>query len=128
MKPLTKSKERVKALGEVFTPSALVNEMLDKLPQELFTDPTKTFIDPAAGNGNFLVEVIKRKIDGGSTPIQALSTTYGVDIMEDNVAECRARLLDVVGLTTNDSKALVESRIKCADTLTTDLAELFGEQ
>jgi type I restriction-modification system DNA methylase subunit len=92
--PLTKSKARVKQLGEVFTPPELVNEMLDRLPAELWTDPSKTYIDPACGTGNFLVEVVRRKIEAGSTPLQALETTYGIDIMEDNVLECRQRLLE----------------------------------
>ena len=122
---LVKSKERVRKLGEVFTPAALVNEMLDHLPQDLFTDPEKTFIDPACGNGNFLVEVIRRKIAGGSTPLQALETTYGVDIMEDNVQEARQRMLDAAG-SPSGGEQVVTHRIRCANTLEVDLDELFA--
>ena len=123
--PLTKSKTRVKQLGEVFTPSELVNEMLDRLPPELWADPTKTYIDPACGTGNFLVEVVRRKIACGSTPLQALETTYGIDIMEDNVLECRQRLLDVAGRP-EGGEQVVTHMIACADALKVDLDELFA--
>jgi hypothetical protein len=92
MSNLIKSKNRSDALGEVFTPQWLVDEMLDELPQEVFTNPEKTFIDPACGDGNFLVRVLERKIQNGSTPLQALQTTYGIDIMPDNIEQCRQRL------------------------------------
>lgn len=90
---IQRSKDRIKQTGEVFTPLPLVDEILDKLPLEVFTDPTKTHLDPAAGDGNFLVRVIAYKIANGSTAEQALSTTYGVDIMPDNVSHARGRLL-----------------------------------
>lgn len=90
---IDRSKDRIKQTGEVFTPLELVDEILGKLPQELFEDPSKTFLDPAAGDGNFLVRVVAHKIHFGSTVKQALKTTYGVDIMEDNVRHCRERLL-----------------------------------
>ncbi len=136
MSSLIKSKKRSDALGEVFTPQWLVDEMLDKLPQEVFTDPEKTFIDPACGDGNFLVRVLERKIQNGSTPLQALQTTYGVDIMEDNIQTCRRRLLrEVTGnkkqINVEDfrphAKAL-KSNIKCANTLEQNLEDIFTGQ
>ena len=90
---INRSKERVKQTGEVFTPLPLVDEILDKLDQQLFNDPSKTFIDNSCGDGNFLVRVVARKVANGSTPKQALETTYGVGLMEDNVSHCRERLL-----------------------------------
>ena len=81
--------------AEVFTPASLVNQMLDKLPEESW-QPTRTFIDPACGNGNMLVEVFIRKILKGISPTQALSTIYGTDIMADNIQECRKRLLHIL--------------------------------
>lgn len=66
--------------------------MLDKLPPELFTDPTKTFVDPACGNGQFLAEVLVKKIENGIDYRTALSTIYGVDLMEDNCIETIKRL------------------------------------
>ena len=112
---------RVKSTGEVFTPTPLVQEVLDKLPQELFSDPTKTFIDPACGDGQFLGEVLIRKV-GQRIPFEtALSTIYGVDIMEDNVKLCRDRLL----CGREDLRHIVEKNIVCADSL--EYNYLFGQ-
>lgn len=91
MKDLIKSKKRVKELGEVFTPKELIRKMLDKLPEASWL-PEKTFLEPSCGTGNFIVEIVQVKMEKGSTPLQALSTTYGVDIMPDNVKECQLRL------------------------------------
>lgn len=112
---------RVKATGEVFTPTPLVQEMLDKLPLEQFTDTNKTFLDPSCGDGQFLGEVLIRKIENGSTFEQALSTIYGVDLMQDNVELCRERLL----CGRNDLRYIVEKNIVCADGL--EYNYLFGE-
>ena len=90
---------RKKKTAEDFTPSWLVNQMLDKLEEYSPTaliDFTKTFLDPACGNGNMLVEVLKAKINKGSTPIQALNAIYGCDIMPDNIKECQLRLFKVI--------------------------------
>lgn len=86
---------RRKQTAEDFTCSELVNEMLDKLPSEVWL-PEKTFCDPASGNGNFLVEVLRRKLFNNHSPVQALSTIYGVELMDDNVEEMKERLLQVV--------------------------------
>jgi hypothetical protein len=92
MSGVERSQHRVKQTAEVFTPTPLVQEILDQLPQEVFTDPTKTFLDPTCGDGQFLSEVIIRKMENGSSYEQALSTTYGADLMRDNVRECIKRL------------------------------------
>lgn len=107
---------RVKATGEVFTPTPLVQEMLEQIPIGQFTDPTKTFLDPSCGDGQFLGEVLIRKMENGSTFEQALSTIYGVDLMQDNVDLCRERLL--CGRT--DLVHIVERNIVCHDALTYD--------
>jgi hypothetical protein len=101
-----KSKKRVTDHGEVFTNSREVNAMLDLVKQE--TDRIDSrFLEPACGNGNFLAEVLNRKLDvvdaryGKSLQewehysIVAISSIYGVDILEDNAKECRERLFDV---------------------------------
>ena len=106
---------RVKATGEVFTPTPLVQEVLDKLLLEQFTDPTKTFLDPSCGDGQFLGEILIRKMENGSTFDQALSTIYGVDLMQDNVDECRKRLL--CGSQDPKHIATVEQNIYQADAL-----------
>ena len=107
---------RVKATGEVFTPTPLVQEMLEQIPIGQFTDPTKTFLDPSCGDGQFLGEVLIRKMENGSTFEQALSTIYGVDLMQDNVDLCRERLL--CGRT--DLIHIVNRNIVCHDALTYD--------
>lgn len=98
MSGVERDKSRVKATGEVFTPTPLVQEILDQLPPDQFTDPQKTFLDPSCGDGQFLSEVIIKKIENGSTYEQALSTTYGVDLMPDNCIECIKRLYGVRGI------------------------------
>ena len=123
---LTKSKERVKELGEVFTPPELVNEMLNKLPSDCW-EPEKTFLEPSCGTGNFLVEILKRKLEAGHTPLQALSTIYGIDIMNDNVRESRERLFAIVDLSLSDSekeeaRTLIERNIICENALELDFS------
>jgi len=114
MSGVERDKLRVKATGEVFTPTPLVQEILDKLPIEQFTDPTKTFLDPSCGDGQFLSEVLIRKMENGSTFEQALQTIYGVDLMQDNIDLCRKRLL----CGREDLRYIVEQNIVCADALT----------
>jgi type I restriction-modification system DNA methylase subunit len=104
---------RVKVTGEVFTPTELVREMLEQIPIEQFTDPAKTFLDNSCGDGQFLGEVLIRKIEMGSTFEQALSTTYGVDLMIDNVDLCRERLL----CGQDQFRHIVEQNIQCRDGL-----------
>jgi hypothetical protein len=100
----------------------LVQEILDKLDPAVFADPTKTFLDPSCGDGQFLSEVLIRKLENGSTFEQALGTVYGVDLMQDNVDLCRNRLL----CGREDLRAIVEKNIVCHDALTYDYS--FGEK
>ena len=74
MSGVERKKSRVKATGEVFTPTPLVQEILDRLPAELFTDPTKTYLDPSCGDGQFLSEVLIRKVENGQDFETALGT------------------------------------------------------
>lgn len=113
MSGVDREKTRVKSTGEVFTPTPLVQEVLDQLRQDQFTDASKTFLDPSCGDGQFLGEVLIRKIENGSTFEQALSTIYGVDLMQDNVELCRERLL----CGREDLRHIVEQNIVCADGL-----------
>jgi type I restriction-modification system DNA methylase subunit len=122
MSGVERDHSRVKATGEVFTPTPLVQEVLDRLDPSLFQDPTKTFLDPTCGDGQFLGEVLIRKIENGSTFEQALATIYGVDMMQDNVDLCRERLL----CGREDLRHIVEKNIVCADALTYNYT--FGEQ
>jgi len=102
---LVKSSERVRDLGEVFTPNATVQEMLDLLPKPMWVShPSPTFLEPACGDGNFLVAILDRKLDRISEDfgagklatddevdaaqyyaLEALSSIYAVDISTDNI-------------------------------------------
>ena len=104
---------RVKSTGEVFTPTPTVQRILSTIPIEQFQDPIKTFLDNSCGDGQFLGEVLIRKMENGSTFEQALSTTYGVDLMIDNVDLCRERLL----CGREDLRHIVEQNIYQADAL-----------
>jgi type I restriction-modification system DNA methylase subunit len=116
MSGVERDQSRVKSTGEIFTPTPLVQEMLEQIPVEQFTDPSKTFLDPSCGDGQFLGEVLIRKMENGSTFEQALSTIYGIDLMQDNVDECRKRLL----CGRSDLAHIVERNIVCHDALTYD--------
>lgn len=95
---LTKSKERIKDFGEVFTPTRIVKDMCDQIPQETWDNIESTFLEPCCGNGNFLVEILERKLsrckderDG----LKALASIVGIDIQQDNVDESRLRMLEI---------------------------------
>ena len=100
-----KSKERVRERGEVFTAAREVNAMLDLVKDET-ENIDSTFLEPACGDGNFLDEVLRRKLavckkrygksaaDYEKFSFLACTTLYGVDIMADNVARCRERLFE----------------------------------
>jgi hypothetical protein len=101
-----KSKQRVADHGEVFTAEREVNAMLDLVKQE--TDRIDSrFLEPACGTGNFLAEILIRKLaivekryrrnqlDFERYSIIAISSIYGIDILEDNIIECRERLFDI---------------------------------
>jgi hypothetical protein len=122
MSGVDRDKLRVKKTAEVFTPQHLVIEMLGKLEEEnpeLFTDPTKTFIDNSCGDGEFLGEIVIRKMErNGCSLEQALSTTYGVDLMEDNVEECKKRLSGPNP--TEEILNILNKNIVCHDGLTYD--------
>lgn len=113
MSGVERDNQRVKATGEVFTPTPLVEELLNHLPNDLFLDPTNTFLDNSCGDGQFLGEVLIRKVENGSTFEQALGSIYGVDLMQDNIAECQKRLL----CGREDLRHIVEKNIVCADAL-----------
>ena len=115
-------KARQKQTAEVFTPDCLVSEMLGQLPGEVW-ERNAEFCDPAAGNGQFLIHVFIRKITAGYTPLEALKTIYGVEIMSDNVKECHERLLKLVVVwepVTKEHIKTVLSNIVCADSLKYD--------
>ena len=119
-----KRKQRRKETAEDFTPDSLVQEMLDKLPAEVWSDPSKTFLDNSAGNGNFLVAILRRKLTAGHAPLQAISTIFGIELMSDNVEEMKDRLLvELPSLSSEEVKKarkIINNNIICHNALTWD--------
>lgn len=103
---LIKSKKRVADHGEVFTPPWLVEKMLDLVKGETERIDSR-FLEPACGSGNFLVPILQRKLAAveakyGKVDFEkrhyallALTCCYGIELLADNIAECRANMLDV---------------------------------
>ena len=103
MEKQVKSRQRVADYGEVLTPQWLVNAMLDLVRQETERIDSR-FLEPACGTGNFLVEILRRKLevvkkryakrqpDYERYAVLAVSSLYGIDILADNAEECRRRL------------------------------------
>lgn len=101
-----KSKKRVSDHGEVFTSEREVDAMLDLVKQETERIDSR-FLEPACGTGNFLVEILRRKLaivesryknsqlEYERYAVIAISSSYGIDILEDNVIECRKRLFEI---------------------------------
>ncbi|MGF0130582.1 SAM-dependent DNA methyltransferase [Dietzia cinnamea] len=103
---LVKSRERVKAYGEVFTPQAMVQQMLDLVSTELERGPgfvDKTFLEPSAGDGNFLIAILRRKLAAiekrypsdqwPTESLFALASIYGIELLPDNHALAKAGML-----------------------------------
>jgi len=103
---LTKNKQRIADHGEVFTPEWLVEAMLDLVEDETNRIDSR-FLEPACGSGNFLVKILQRKLaavevkyakaefERRNYALLAVMCTYGIELLEDNIAECRKNLLDV---------------------------------
>lgn len=96
-----RSEQRAQSFGEVFTPEETVRDMLELLPKRVF-DVSTTFLEPSCGNGNFLVEILERKLRNvtKNTSLSkikmgsalSVASIYGVDIEAENVFEARDRI------------------------------------
>lgn len=142
MRTQAKTKERVRNYGEVFTAEREVNAMLDLVKQEV-KNIDSTFMAPACGDGNFLVEILRRKIDSVFKLVgqneadceywatRAISTIYGVDIQKDNVLKARKRLFSDFftrfinrykhqpsSICQNSVRFILSQNIQCGNTLT----------
>ena len=103
---LIKSKQRVADHGEVFTPSWLVEAMLDLVKDESERINSR-FLEPACGSGNFLIQILKRKLaaveikygksdfDRNHYALLGLMCIYGIELLTDNIEECHANLLEI---------------------------------
>lgn len=135
---LVKSRQRVSDHGEVFTPSWMVEEMLDLVSEEASRIDSR-FLEPACGSGNFLKQVLKRKLTtafsrfGKSNfelqhhSLLALMSIYGIELLEDNAEECRKTMLEVfadaldISASTDvyvAAKRVLETNIVLGDALT----------
>lgn len=127
-----KSKKRVADHGEVFTNEREVNAMLDLVKHETERIDSR-FLEPACGNGNFLAEVLRRKLqvvdqrysksqlEWERYAVMAVSSMYGVDILEDNAQECRERLFTIF-----DERYSALFRDKCKSECRRSIAFLLG--
>jgi hypothetical protein len=132
---LVRSRQRVIEHGEVFTPRWLVRDMVDLVADEA-TRADARFLEPACGSGNFLVEVLERRLDAmrgryRCSPFEhrhasllGLMCLYGIELLPDNVAECRANLLDVfragLGLGPDDEWARAARTVLAANVVQGD--------
>jgi N-6 DNA Methylase len=103
---LVKSKQRVADHGEVFTPAWMVEAMLDLVKDETERINAR-FLEPACGSGNFIVQILRRKLaavelkygksdfERAHYALLALMCIYGIELLADNIAECRANVLEV---------------------------------
>ncbi|MDX9841515.1 MAG: N-6 DNA methylase, partial [Desulfobulbus sp.] len=103
---LFKSKKRVADHGEVFTPAWMVDAMLDLVKGESERIDSR-FLEPACGSGNFLVRILQRKLTAvelkfGKSDFEkqhyalyALMCTYGIELLTENIDECRANMLEI---------------------------------
>lgn len=133
MNPLVRSGARQKDLGEVFTPDDIIHRMLALTPDSLWSDPNHLVIEPACGNGNFIVAIISKKIANGLTVCQALQTTFGIDIMSDNIMDCHNRIFKLFIEGTLSQQLLVAimfNNIFQADatTMTSDQIIIFDDK
>lgn len=118
---LVKSKQRVKDAGEVFTPRWVVRDMLDLDEiKDMSFELDTTFLEPACGNGNFIIQILLRKLTSVSAEAfdidvaRSVASIYGVDIAEDNVKETRARMMNAIKHFYADNKMELRREIECS--------------
>ena len=138
---LVKSRQRVADHGEVFTPSWLVSDMLDLVKAETERIDSR-FLEPACGSGNFLVPVLERKLAAvqaryGSSDFErrhyallALMSVYGIELLADNVAECRRALLSTfvgyLNVGSDDSWSVAAERVLALNIAHGDALTMVG--
>lgn len=105
---------------EYFTPYSIVKQMCDKIPDSDWADPTKTFLEPSFGSGQFVVYIVWNRIQHGIDWQTALKTLYGVELMADNVIECHDRVIDLItklGIEFDERTArkIMKKNLVCSD-------------
>ncbi|MGN0598669.1 MAG: N-6 DNA methylase [Oscillospiraceae bacterium] len=123
-----KSKKRVQDYGEVFTPAHIVKDMCNLIPSDVWENISSTFLEPCCGNGNFLAEILERKLsrcENAEQGLTALKSIYAIDIQQDNVEESKLRLFDIFikhfpkapATTGIEAAAILEHNIICGNSL-----------
>ena len=105
---------------EFFTPYSIVKRMCDKIPDEDWSDPTKTFLEPTFGSGQVVVCIVWNRVQQGVDWQTALKTLYGVELMADNVLECHDRVIDLLtklGIEFDERTArkIMKKNLVCSD-------------
>ena len=84
-------------IGEVEDSKSVLKKMMDKISSEDWHNPSKTFLEPCCGHGNFIIGILYRRIvEHGIDWKTALETLYGVELMQDNVDETKERIIDLL--------------------------------
>lgn len=106
--------------AEFFTPYSIVKRMCDNVSDEDWADPNKTFLEPSFGSGQFIIYMIYNRLQHGIDWRTALSTMWGVELMEDNVAECKQRVCDMLtqlceDFNEDEARAIMDNNFVCSD-------------
>lgn len=115
-----KNNKEGKNTAEFFTPYSIVKKMCDKIPENDWSDPSKTFLEPCAGNFQFGCYIIWNRIMHGIDWRTSLETLYSVELMQDNVDESKSRVLDMfdkMGISYNEQTAreIMDRNFICHD-------------
>lgn len=113
---------------EFFTPYEIVKKMCDKISEEDWSNPDKTFCEPCFGNGQFVIYIIWNRLQHGIDWKTALETLYGVELMNDNVQECKERILDLldklqIKYNKEEAKKIIDKNLVCHDFFTWNFEE-----
>ena len=113
-------KNRRKVTQEFFTPYSIIKRMSDKIPDEDWSDPEKTFLEPCMGDGNIVCYIIWNRIQHGIDWKTALKTLGGVEMMADNVKETKERVIDLLDKMNIDfdeqtARKIMDKNLVCAD-------------
>jgi hypothetical protein len=106
--------------AEFFTPYEIIKKMCDKIPEEDWRDPHKTFCDPCCGNGQFILAIIYYRLSHGVSLEDTLKTTYAVELMQDNLEECKQRIFNMLDDMELDydkdlSRTILDANLVCCD-------------
>lgn len=129
---IEKRKQRHKITQEDFTPDSVLDIMLKDVDQSLYIDFKKTFCDPCCGTGNIYIYILKKRLEhckNDKDVYNAVQTMYGTELMEDNVEECKQKVITLLlrwsaskNINLEDRKiiSIIDKNIICADTFNWD--------